>query len=55
MCGNIVVYSTDSIGRSFRLEYDCEDDAAPTVIYVPNKGYLEFENKIGKNIITLNY
>lgn len=55
VCGNIVEYSTDSNGRSFRLEYDCEENRAPTVIYVPNKGYLEFENKIGRNIITLNY
>ena len=46
---------TDSNGRSFRLEYDCQENRAPTVIYVPNKGYLEFENKIGRNIITLNY
>ena len=55
VCGDIIKYSSDSKSRHFILEYDCKQDTAPTVIFIPNKGYTEFENKIGKNIIEINY
>ena len=55
VCGDIVEYSTDSNSRSFRLEYNCKENTAPTVVFVPNRGYVEFENKVGKNVINLNY
>lgn len=55
VCGDIVEYSTDSNSRSFRLEYNCKENTAPTVVFVPNRGYVEFENKVGNNVINLNY
>lgn len=57
VCGNIVSYKTDSKARSFELIYNCDKDFknAKTVVYTPDKGFVEYDYKQGKNIIKFNY
>lgn len=55
VCGDIIKYKTDSKNRIFELEYSCTNNKAKTIIYVTNKGFVEYDNQIGINRITLNY
>lgn len=55
VCGDIVEYSSNSESRHFALSYICNDNTAPTIVYVPGKGYVEYSNTIGENIIEIDY
>lgn len=55
VCGEITAYRSDSKTRHFRLDYTCLENTAPTVVYVPGKGYLEYDNQVGNNVIELDY
>lgn len=55
VCGDIIEYKSDSKRREFRLKYTCTEDKAKTIIFIPNKGFTELDNKIGENLIELTY
>lgn len=55
VCGEIIRYKTNSKSRIFDLEYNCKENKAKTIVYVPNKGMVEFDNEIGINRIALEY
>lgn len=55
VCGDIISYSSDSSKRRFELKYECKEDNSKTIVFVPNKGFVEYDNKIGYNEIKLQY
>lgn len=55
VCGDIISYKTDSKNRTFELEYECKENTAKTIIYVTDKGMVEYDNQIGINKISLKY
>ena len=58
VCGDIDEIHTDSKNRKFTLKWTCEKefpDNIKTEIYVPNKGIVPYENKIGYNEIQIEY
>ena len=58
VCGDIEEIKTDSKNRKFSLKWTCESefpDNLKTEIYVPYKGLVKYENKIGKNEIIIEY
>ena len=58
VCGDIDEIHTDSKNRKFTLKWTCEKNFSENVrteIYVPNKGIVPYENKIGYNEIQIEY
>lgn len=55
VCGDIEVIKTDSEKRTFELTYSCTDTTHKTEIFIPEKGIVAFDNKMGENKISLKY
>lgn len=58
VCGNIEKIKTDSKNHKFTLKWTCNKDFPENIkteIYVPNKGIVTYENKIGENEIVIEY
>lgn len=58
VCGDITEIKTDIENRKFTLKWNCEKifpDNIKTEIYVPEKGIITYENKIGENVIETEY
>lgn len=55
VCGDIISYKTDSKTRTFNLTYNCKENNAKTLIYVNGRGIVQFDNKIGLNVVALKY
>lgn len=58
VCGDIEEIKTDSKNHKFSLKWTCEKeypDNIETEIYIPDKGIVYFDNKIGENKIEIEY
>lgn len=55
VCGDIGSIKSDSEKRTFELTYTCNDTSHNTEIFIPERGIVAFKNKIGKNVIFLEY
>ncbi len=58
VCGDIEEIKTDSKNRKFTLKWTCDKEYPENIkteIYVPNKGVVTYENKIGENEIEIRY
>ena len=57
VCGDIEEIKTDSKNRKFTLKWTCDKDFGDvlTEIYIPSKGIVTYENKIGQNEIAIKY
>lgn len=58
VCGDIDEIKTDIKNRKFTLKWTCDKefpDTIKTEVYIPNKGIVTHENKLGKNEIEIEY
>ena len=57
VCGDIEEIKTDSKNRKFTLKWTCSKDfgCVFTEVYIPSKGIVTYENKIGENEIIIEY
>lgn len=55
VCGDIETVKSNSEKRTFTLTYNCKDTEHKTEIFVPEKGFVSFDNKIGFNEISCEY
>lgn len=53
--GNIVEYKSDSAQRTFYLIWTQENMDSKTIVYIPNKGMVEYTGSVGENRIDIDY